>query len=157
MAGKRKLTQADYHTEDRPLGYSQCEWVADGERCRYPGSISRHTNGHGPWYCGAHDRCGGGALGAQIVTASLGYRHPTLEERDARYIREVLRNSTYRPKTSGCEARGCIAPATARPSDGRYLCRSHRTVGAEELVKRLGKTPPKAEAFLPPMREPGED
>jgi len=152
-----KPKTAKQENDERPLGYSQCEWVADGERCRYPGSISRHVNGHGPWYCGAHDRCGSGPLGAQIVEASFGYRHATMEERDARYVREVLRNSTYRPKTSACEARGCIAPATPRPSDGRYLCRSHRMVGADELAKRLGQMPSKCSEFLPPMREPGEE
>jgi hypothetical protein len=157
MAGKRKLTQADYQSDDRPLGYSQCEWLSDGERCRYPGSISRHTNGHGPWYCSAHDLCLTGMDGAQIVEASRNYRHRPIVERDARYVKEVLKNPNHKPKLRGCEARECINPSTAR-EDGHYLCYLHRTVSADKLGQQITQPlPPRAQEFLPPMREPGSD
>jgi len=155
MAHRDRTTKS--HDEDRPLGYCQCDWEADGERCRYPGSISRHTNGHGPWYCAAHDVCGTGAVGAQIVEASMSYQHATMAERDARYVRDVLKNAARRPKVRGCEARECVNRATPR-EDGRYVCHLHRTLPVEELGRRSQQSlPPKAEAFLPPMREPGED
>lgn len=85
---KKKLTPRDYTPHDeRPLGYQQCDWQADDNRCRYPGSISNHTNGSGHWYCTAHDRAhtdgAGPRIAAQIVAASLNYRHLTHTERDA--------------------------------------------------------------------------
>lgn len=52
----------------------QCAWVASGERCRYPGSISAQTNGGGPWYCSLHFGCDSGIAGHDIVLASRSYR-----------------------------------------------------------------------------------
>ena len=65
----------------RPLGYEQCWYEANSQQCRYPGSISPHTNGSGPWYCTAHDKLlmdrASPTIGAQIVTASKAYNHST--------------------------------------------------------------------------------
>ena len=156
MARKR-LAEKDFQTDDRPLGYAQCEWEADGERCRYPGSISRHTNGHGPWYCSAHDVCATGVLGAQIVEASRNYKHLPMVSRDARYVKDVLKNQNHKPRIRGCEARECISPSTAR-EDGHYLCALHRRLPINELGRKAAlPLPPKASEFVPPMREPGSD
>lgn len=52
----------------------QCSWLANSERCNYPGAHSHNTTGGGPWYCGVHDTCKDPILGAQIVEASRKYR-----------------------------------------------------------------------------------
>lgn len=63
-----------------PLGYQQCEWLANGERCRYPGSMSTNTGSGGPHYCREHFGCHDGAWGALVVEASRDYRRPTEDE-----------------------------------------------------------------------------
>jgi len=158
---KKRLTEKDYKIDDRPLGYSQCEWIADGQRCRYPGSSSSNTKGHGPWYCTAHAGSlllhDGPVVAAQIVERSMNYRHLTMEERDARYVRDVLKNPDYKPRLRGCEVRECVNPSRAR-EDGHYLCYLHRTLPATELgIRTQQPLPPKAADFMPPMREPGSD
>lgn len=48
-----------------------CEWISNGERCRYMGAHSDGTLGGGPWYCRLHRNCHDQAVGAQIVSNSL--------------------------------------------------------------------------------------
>jgi hypothetical protein len=90
------------------------------------------------------------------VEASFNYVHRTMVERDARHVREVLKNPNYRPKLRGCEARECISPSTAR-EDGHHLCAVHRTVPVSELARTPSRLPKNAADFAPPMREPGSD
>lgn len=73
----------------RPLGYRQCEWTSDHQRCRYPGSMSSNTHEGGPWYCSLHFACESAAYGASIVEASRDYQHPTPAELDAAHRAEV--------------------------------------------------------------------
>lgn len=67
-------------SKQSPLGYSQCDWEADGLRCRYPGSMSTNLACTGPWYCQPHYSCRDPLFGAQIVQASMDYKHPTEDE-----------------------------------------------------------------------------
>lgn len=60
----------------RDAEHWRCSWVADGERCHYPGSISPSTRGEGPWFCAAHFSCRDGAEGAQIVEQSKRNKKP---------------------------------------------------------------------------------
>jgi hypothetical protein len=91
------------------------------------------------------------------VEASRNYRHETIEARDVRYVKEVLKNPAHKPKLRGCEARECVRPAKAR-EDGHYLCSVHRSLLAGELGRRIAQPlPSKAAEFIPPMREPGSD
>lgn len=69
-------------TQDRAT-YSQCEWTTDTLRCRYPGSMSTNLACTGPWYCRLHYGERNPVFAAQIVQASLDYRHPTPDELDA--------------------------------------------------------------------------
>lgn len=50
---------------------NRCAWNANGERCRYPGTLSHSTLGQGPWYCAGHSRCTEHGRGEQIIAASL--------------------------------------------------------------------------------------
>jgi hypothetical protein len=52
----------------------QCAWVADGLRCRYPGTIAQSTNGTGPHYCRWHYQCADPVHGARLVQESQGYQ-----------------------------------------------------------------------------------
>lgn len=66
------------------LGYIQCDWVAGNNvRCRYPGTLSRSTQGTGPWYCRGHYGCDDPVAGADIVEASADYRHMSRSEASA--------------------------------------------------------------------------
>lgn len=49
----------------------RCEWVSEGRRCRFPGGISPHTNGTGPWYCRFHFNCADPKYGAEVVEQSI--------------------------------------------------------------------------------------
>lgn len=49
----------------------RCEWIASGERCRYPGAFSDGTLGAGPWYCSGHSRAHNQTAGAAIVHQSI--------------------------------------------------------------------------------------
>ena len=141
---------------DRSLGYGRCEWESNGEQCRYPGSISRNTNGHGPWYCAAHDDCRSGAHGAQIVEVSRNYKHLGHDARDALYLRTVLCNANYRQRVRGCEARECINPSAMR-DDGHFLCYLHRDVPEADLWRQNRKaTAPHATDFMRVGRAAGQ-
>lgn len=48
-----------------------CEWVNNGQRCHYAGTISDSTTGGGPWFCRHHHGLGDAAHGARIVVQSL--------------------------------------------------------------------------------------
>jgi hypothetical protein len=65
---------------DPELGYIRCEWTANGERCRYPGSLTTNTRAGGPWYCGPHFRCKDPIAGLDILEASRDYVPETEEE-----------------------------------------------------------------------------
>lgn len=65
------------------VSYRTCEWSSDSRQCRYPGSISPNTRDGGPWYCALHYACDSAAYGAEVVRASMDYRHPTIEELQA--------------------------------------------------------------------------
>jgi len=64
------------------LGYVQCDWRSS-ERCRYPGSLSSNPGPGGPWYCRAHFDCRDPIAGADIVQASMDYRHSDPVQRRA--------------------------------------------------------------------------
>jgi len=51
----------------------QCDYIADGMRCHYPGTWSESTNGGGRWYCTAHASGMSQALAAEVVKQSYGY------------------------------------------------------------------------------------
>ena len=70
-------------TKQSPLGYSQCDWEADGQRCRYPGSMSTNLGCTGPWYCRLHYGERNPIFAAQIVQASMDYQHPTADDMTA--------------------------------------------------------------------------
>ena len=65
---------------DPNFGYIRCDWDSPSGRCRYPGALSSGTSGRGPWFCSAHWDSPSRQIGAQIVEASLDYRHPTPEQ-----------------------------------------------------------------------------
>lgn len=142
---------------DHPLGYSQCEWRANGERCRFPGTISSNTNGHGPWYCAGHDGCRDPLMGAAIVDRSLGYRPPTVAELDAAHLAK-LRDPGHRPRVRACEARECVNRATMR-EDGHYRCHLHLVIPVDDLwiPPKPGEVMRRAAAFVRMAREPGSD
>lgn len=48
----------------------RCAWQANGDRCRYFGTISGDTKGAGPWYCREHYGCAGQIEGASILERS---------------------------------------------------------------------------------------
>jgi len=66
---------------DATLGYRRCSWNADGEQCRYPGSLS-NTVTRGNWVCRLHYECRDAIQGAIIVAASLDYKHQGQAEKD---------------------------------------------------------------------------
>jgi hypothetical protein len=74
---------------DRLLGYQQCDWNSDGERCRYPGSISPHPGKGGPWYCRMHFGCEDMSFGAEVVIASRDYKHESNEEKRNKNMAEA--------------------------------------------------------------------
>lgn len=67
-------------SETFPLGYQQCEWISNRERCSYPGSLSLNTHEGGPYYCRLHFGCDDPVFGAQIVEASRDYVRPAESE-----------------------------------------------------------------------------
>jgi len=87
---RKKLDPQEFNLPSQSVGYSVCEWETDGHRCRYPGSMSTNMGGTGPWYCRLHYGCKDPIFGAQIIQASMDYKHPTPEEIDA----EARRKST---------------------------------------------------------------
>lgn len=52
----------------------QCAAMADGLRCRYPGSVNRGTTGAGSWYCRWHIDCDNPAEAARLVHQSQAYK-----------------------------------------------------------------------------------
>ena len=52
-----------------PLRF-RCAWQANGDRCRYFGTVSGCTKGEGPWYCREHYGCAGQIEGASILERS---------------------------------------------------------------------------------------
>jgi hypothetical protein len=50
---------------------SQCAWMSDGERCRFPGTMAEATTGTDRWFCAHHFRSPGMAAGREIVQRSL--------------------------------------------------------------------------------------
>jgi hypothetical protein len=38
----------------KPLSSLRCAHIADGHQCQSSGSLSRTTQGGGPWYCRLH-------------------------------------------------------------------------------------------------------
>lgn len=117
-------------------GISQCAWIASGEQCHYPGTISHNTQGLGPWYCRFHAEIGiGSAYGQQVVVESRTKPLPG------------------NPDIKGCQEVHCVRVGHPQPN-GRYLCYEHC------------KTPDTIEYARPPLkrsnlliieREPGQD
>ena len=50
-----------------------CAWLANGKRCRFPGSITNSTLGSDRWYCRFHFMLKHGSTGAEVVEQSQGY------------------------------------------------------------------------------------
>jgi len=65
---------------DPAFGYIRCDFDSSSGRCRYPAVLSSGTSGRGPWRCSAHWSVPSPSIGAQIVAASMDYKHPTTEE-----------------------------------------------------------------------------
>lgn len=98
-----------------PLGYTQCDWEADGMRCQYPGTISPSTNG--PNYCRLHFGCDDPVFGATVAEASRDYVHRSSRETTKRDIERL-----------NAEARAWCAENGFARADGE---------SREEWVKRL--------------------
>lgn len=87
MARKTKLLPTETGSSNG-LGYQQCHWNSDGERCRYPGSLSNTAYGDPKdtvWHCSLHFDCGDAFEGAAIVSASRDYQHQTFEQKQAEH------------------------------------------------------------------------
>ena len=50
---------------------SQCSWMSEGERCRFPGTMTDATTGTDRWLCPHHYRSPGMAAGHEIVQRSI--------------------------------------------------------------------------------------
>jgi hypothetical protein len=67
---------------------SRCAYVAGGQRCALPGTISHSTMNHGPsgkdpsgdWWCRYHFDCNDARFGAQVVEDSLKPPSPKVEQ-----------------------------------------------------------------------------
>jgi hypothetical protein len=75
---KRKSAPGSHPEHD-----TRCAWNINGDRCRYPGTISGSTNGGGPWYCSEHFSVSDVRTGAALVGESVRYLTQTREERAA--------------------------------------------------------------------------
>lgn len=53
---------------------TQCAFEANGERCRYPGTMSTTTLGEGPYFCRWHFQCESAVMGMAIIEDSRRYR-----------------------------------------------------------------------------------
>ena len=53
------------------MSSSQCEFVSNGQQCRFPASMSLGTLGDGRWFCALHHRGPTQAEAAEIVERSL--------------------------------------------------------------------------------------
>lgn len=69
---KAKTDREKGAAPERDPDYGRCEWVAGDRRCRNWGSMSRSTNGSGPWYCAGHFFERDPIIAAQLVDASWG-------------------------------------------------------------------------------------
>lgn len=136
-------------------GVSDCAWIANGERCHYPGTTSHNTVGMGPWYCRFHAMQDiSQHYGEQVVRESRNYRQLTMKERDAMHLARV-KDSTYKPKFRACEEYSCIKSGTLQPN-GRYLCYSHKNTPDSIDYARPKRGAKKAEEYVS-WREPGMD
>lgn len=98
------------------LDRHRCEWEANGQRCRNPGTSSPNTLGGGPWYCSPHFRCGSGALGEAIV-----------QESQSVYFRDYTARTMYEAS---------LAAYLARPIEGMDLCASRTApASADDIGK----------------------
>jgi hypothetical protein len=92
---KKKQQSVQDLTEALALGYRSCDWNANGERCRFPGTISPSTNGeNAQWFCSQHFGCSDPVVGADVLHASMDYKHPTraeLEDEQQRQVRASLK------------------------------------------------------------------
>lgn len=110
---------------EKSAGIGKCAWVAHGEQCSYPGTISFNTQGMGPWYCRFHSQPDiSQSYGAQVVEQSRTYVHISMTTRDAQHLKR-LGDPSYKPKVRACEELHCIKPGILRPF-GRYLCETHK-------------------------------
>src|SRR5438105_7962844 len=73
----------------------RCEWRADGDQCRYLGTISGGTRGEGPWYCSGHALTHDQALGAALVRRSIA-DIPNGADYTARVLTDAARHSLPR-------------------------------------------------------------
>jgi hypothetical protein len=72
----------------KTISISRCAYVANGQRCAFPGSISHTTMNHGPsgkdstgdWWCRYHFDCNDARFGAQVVEDSLKPPKPKVEQ-----------------------------------------------------------------------------
>lgn len=128
----------------KSAGVGNCEWISNGERCHYPGTISHNTQGLGPWFCHFHSQSGISAhYGEQIVNASRDYKPSMMEERDASHLRR-LHDPQWKPALRACEERRCLKPATLH-TNGRYLCPTHRETPDSIQYARRGPDKGRAE------------
>jgi hypothetical protein len=137
----------------KSAGVGNCAWLANGEQCHYPGTISHNTVGLGPWYCRFHVTPDiSQHYGEQVVRESRNYRQLTIAERDAMH-QARLKDPHYKSKFRACEERSCVKSGTLQPN-GRYLCYQHKkTPDAIEYVKpKKGNAAERVH-----MREPGQD
>lgn len=67
----------------------QCDWETEGQRCRFPGSVSHSVTGGGPWYCAGHARSSDLRSAARIVRESMSWRSMSRDEADAMHAVQV--------------------------------------------------------------------
>lgn len=120
-----------------PINPGGCEYVADGLRCRYPGSQSSSTVGGGPWYCRWHFdalRAGDAAYGQIIVDESQDYRAPTNAEEDKKWGEHVAASTVRESPSTVSESPSIVrdsplATSTAPPArDWAIHAKSQRAV-----------------------------
>lgn len=144
--------QAGKGDPQKSAGIGQCAWLANGEQCHYPGTISFNTQGMGPWYCRFHAVNGITAHhGEQVVIASRDYVAMDLGGRDAQHLTR-LKDPNFKPRVRACEEKRCIKPGTLQPN-GKYLCHTHRLEPSSiEYYKPRTKG-----NVAEQLREPGDD
>jgi hypothetical protein len=79
-----------------PLGYQQCEWESNGERCKFPGSMSTNTHSGGPYFCRLHFACDDPAYGSQVVEGSRDFHRETTQEAIDRLTAEARKSLAER-------------------------------------------------------------
>lgn len=51
--------------------YGWCSWESNGQRCRYPGTVTRSTLGSDRWYCVGHATADDPVIAGRMVDESI--------------------------------------------------------------------------------------